>query len=412
MPDVPIAKVELALSTNPTAPPTWIDVSQWVQSFSINRGRQRELNSIQTGTAQILLDNRDRRFDPANTSSPYYPNILPMRRIRISAVWNGVAIPQFTGYVESWLQTYSGWADANVPLTASDGFKVLNLAQLNTTFNQERSNIRIGNVLTTIGWTVGGAQWTLGDPVLGILGSTTVLGPTGDRSLGVGLMQIQTSILSKTSALAHMQDVTTTENGVLFMNKTGQVQFIGRAASPSPSLATFGEQELLYTGLTFQFDDNLIFNDVRMTRLGGVEQVASDAPSQVNYFMRTISFSNTLHVIDNNAQSMASYLLNRYKQPFLEVVGMQLDGTADPSNLWPQILGREIGDVITVRRRPPGGGQPIEQVSAIQGISMAYSAQNNDWLAAWWLNATDQTRYWILGDPVMGLLGTTSQLFY
>jgi hypothetical protein len=31
------------------------------------------------------LDNLDRRFDPTYTSGAYYPNVLPMRRVRISS---------------------------------------------------------------------------------------------------------------------------------------------------------------------------------------------------------------------------------------------------------------------------------------------------------------------------------------
>jgi hypothetical protein len=411
--DFPSCKVEIAFATPPSNPPTWVDVTQWVQSFTIIRGRQRELNTIQTGTATVLLDNRDRRFDPSNTAGPYYPNVLPTRRIRISGTWLGVTTPQFTGFVDGWTQTWNGWADANVPLAASDGFKVLNFAQLNTSFVQERSDQRIGDVLSAIGWTIGGSQWVLGDVVLGLLGSTTILGPTGDRNLGVGTTQSQASILTQTSALTHMQDVAQTENGLLFMGKDGRVTFIGFNGGVATSIATFGEQELVYSNLTLAYDDNTLFNDIHVTRVGGIEQVSGDTAFQAAYFLRTLTFTNTLQISDSNALSLAGYLLDTYKQPFLEVIGMDLDGTADPTNLWPQILGREIGDLITVRRRPPGGGAMIQQVSMIQGIQVSYTAEGGNWLATWQLTAAvTKTPYWVLGDAVSGLLGSTTKLFF
>lgn len=409
----PDVKVEVSFTTNPAAPPTYVDITPWVQSFSISRGRQRELNTIQTGTATVLLDNRDRRFDPSNTASPYYPNVVPARRIRISGTWLGVTTPQFTGFIDGWPQTWNGWADANVPLTASDGFKALNFAQLNTSFLQERSDQRIGDVLTTIGWTAGGAQWVIGDVVLGLLGSTTILGPTGDRNLGIGTAQIQASTLSQVSALTHMQDVAQTENGLLFIGKDGRLTFLGFNGGVASSSATFGEQELVYSNLVLAYDDNTIWNDVHVTRVGGIEQVAGDTAFQAAYFLRTLTYTNTLHTEDTHALSLAGYLLDTYKQPFLEVIGMDLDGTADPNNLWPQILGRELGDIVTVRRRPPGGGAMIQQVSMIQGMQVSYTAEGGNWLASWQLTAAvTKTPYWVLGDTVNGVLGSTTKLFF
>lgn len=414
MADFPAAVVEIAFSTNPATAPTWVNVTQWVQSFNITRGRQRELNAIQTGTASVLLDNRDRRFDPSNTAGPYYPNVLPTRRIRISGQWNGVSTAQFNGFIDGWPQTWDGWSDANVPLTASDAFKVLNFAQLNNTFVQERSDTRIGDVLTAIGWNVGGAQWTLGDASLGVLGSTTVLGPTGDRNLGVGTAQIQASVLSQISALAHMQDVAATENGLLFVGKDGRITFVPFSGSTPASLATFGELELPYTSLVLQYDDNTIFNDIHITRVGGIEQVADDATSQADYFLRTLTLTNTLQINDSTALAMATYLLGTYKQPFLEVIGMDLDGTVNPTTLWPLILSLEIGNVVTVRRRPPGGGTMISQISQIQGQQTSYTANGGDWLVSWQLTAVNPTgqQFWVLGDATNGLLGTTTHLFY
>lgn len=56
------------------ASPTWSDISQWVQEINIKRGVSRvdsPLLRYEAGTAEILLDNRDRRFDPTHLGGPY-----------------------------------------------------------------------------------------------------------------------------------------------------------------------------------------------------------------------------------------------------------------------------------------------------------------------------------------------------
>jgi hypothetical protein len=60
------------------------DITEFVRGVETHRGAQRELERVEAGTATITLAN-DGRFTPFNTGSPYYPDVLPMRRIRILA---------------------------------------------------------------------------------------------------------------------------------------------------------------------------------------------------------------------------------------------------------------------------------------------------------------------------------------
>ena len=71
----------------PTTPVYGEDITAYAREASTHRGAQRELERIEAGTASVTLDNRDGRFTPLNTDSPYYPFILPMRRVRIGAEW-------------------------------------------------------------------------------------------------------------------------------------------------------------------------------------------------------------------------------------------------------------------------------------------------------------------------------------
>ena len=111
-------------------PVAWTDITDYVRSFSTRRGRNHELGKMQAGEASLTLDNRDRRFDPTNTASPYYPNVLPMRHCRISAATTATYV-LFRGFVEDWGQQWSGpnaagQGDATAEVHLVDAFSVLN----------------------------------------------------------------------------------------------------------------------------------------------------------------------------------------------------------------------------------------------------------------------------------------------
>ena len=129
----PLLVIEAGFGFGALADPvTWTDITKYVRSYSINRGRQHELNKFEAGTASITLDNRDGRFSPFNTSSPYYPNVLPSVPIRIRAVWNGLIWPRFRGNVESWTLKWPTALDSEIVVGCVDAMKALNLKRAST----------------------------------------------------------------------------------------------------------------------------------------------------------------------------------------------------------------------------------------------------------------------------------------
>jgi hypothetical protein len=103
----PNVQVEISFVSAPyTVSPTWVDVTDYVREVTVRRGRSDEFQEFDAGTATITLDNRDRRFDPLNTSSPYSPNVVPRRGIRITALntigGTTTSFRMFRGFVEGW----------------------------------------------------------------------------------------------------------------------------------------------------------------------------------------------------------------------------------------------------------------------------------------------------------------------
>lgn len=76
------------------------DGANALQTFSSGRGRQHELNTMEAATCQAQFHNGDGALDPANVDSSYYPNVRPLRRLRILRHENGVTHYVFDGLIE------------------------------------------------------------------------------------------------------------------------------------------------------------------------------------------------------------------------------------------------------------------------------------------------------------------------
>lgn len=91
MPSWPQVSFQVAFNTGGTSStvPYWTDLTSRLRgSWSAQQaGRQYELDQMQSGQLTVTLWNGDGALDPTNTSSPYSPNILPMRPCRLTATW-------------------------------------------------------------------------------------------------------------------------------------------------------------------------------------------------------------------------------------------------------------------------------------------------------------------------------------
>ena len=128
-------KVEIGFDSNPLdVSQSYTDVSAYVRNIETNRGRQHALDEFQTGTCSIVLSNLDDRFNPLNTSSPYYDaatgetKVKPFKKVRISAVYDSTTYRLYTGFITGYPESFGGQgSDSTVRVQAVDLFKLLNL---------------------------------------------------------------------------------------------------------------------------------------------------------------------------------------------------------------------------------------------------------------------------------------------
>jgi hypothetical protein len=131
----PTPIVEIAFDASPyDIFPTWTDVTSWVRSLSTDRGRSDDWDDFY-GTAQVVLNNRTRLFDPFFTSGTYYGKLLPRKQIRIRAQTTDGGSPVthdvFRGFISGWSPQWTdAGTDSTVTLSCFDALQLLGSEQL------------------------------------------------------------------------------------------------------------------------------------------------------------------------------------------------------------------------------------------------------------------------------------------
>lgn len=131
--------IEFSPTTNPAQTPVWVDITRDVRTVDISRGKQRQLDRYEAGRATIVLDNRDRAYDPTYTGSPFWTgtasNVVPMRMFRIRAQYGDATYYRFVGFATAIQQRYDqSNRDATCVVELEDAFKVFNLTDPSSPF--------------------------------------------------------------------------------------------------------------------------------------------------------------------------------------------------------------------------------------------------------------------------------------
>ncbi len=386
--------VQVAFNSDPfDAAPVWTDITRDVQNITIRRGRQTELARMEAGTATIRLKNAQGNYWPNNAGGLYFPNVLPGKKVRIMASYDSIGYYLYTGFAAGWPPKWlskTGGQNPIVSIKCVDLIKNLSNYDLNTVgYAQELSGTRVANVLDDIGW------------------------PAGLRAIDAGHELIQASgAIADEKAMTHLFLVQDSEYGTIYIAGKGDVVFEDRAhrfvAPHTVSQAIFGDDlgENYYADLAPEYDDEFIYNDIRITRDGGAQQVRADAASKAAYGTRTHSKTGLLMTTDPGALDMAGYKLRLYKDPVLRARSLKILGARDPDRLWPKVLGYDISTRITVRRNEAS----IDEDYFIEGVSHQIDVQKLTWKTSWQLsNATDQM-FWILGVAGYTELGLATHL--
>jgi len=342
------------------------DVSPYAQSISVNRGRADDFTNFNAGTFSVTLRNDDRRFDPTNTSSPYFnpttskSGVTPRRKVTLNC--QGVTV--YTGRITDIDIEYENnpQGTSSVTITAADDFALLATRYITTD-------------------TVPTQQLT-SERITAILDRSDVGYPAGQRDISTGIATVGTQqIDANTNALAYLQQVAEAEWGFFFVNASGSVAFRPRQTYSFTNIeAHFNDDgtNLPYQILEVIYGSEYLYNRVVITRDGGTAQIAEDAASQTEYGILTYSVDNMLFAADSQSLALAEYLRDTYSQPTF-----WFDQIATPANLISSanritLYGLEMGDQIELTRHFPNGTPlTVTEIYAIERIQHTITAQGH-----------------------------------
>jgi len=332
-----------------------VDVSDQVNYIKTQRGRNSLSDQFQTGTLSMRIIDQNGDFNPLNVSGPYYSLLTPMKKVQITASYNGTSYFLFSGFITSYVNTQPKDAQevAYTTITAVDAFRLANLAQITNVAGAtagDLSGTRINQILDEIDW------------------------PTTMRDVDAGLTYLQNDPGVIRTSLAAMQTVTDSEYGALYVAANGSFTFQDRTVTASsiagiPTVFKDDGTAISYANAAWLLNDALIFNSASVSKSGGTAQTASNAASIVKYFLHSYYLNDLLMLTDAEALDYARAYVASRAETTIRCDYLELD-LYTPNYNSGIIAAMELDffDPISVSTTQPGGSV-ITKTLQIFGVS-------------------------------------------
>jgi hypothetical protein len=351
--------------------------------LSVTRGKNRDLDRYSAGELTAVLNNENRDFDPLYSGSPYFGDIVPRREVRLTVD----SVRQFTGIIDDWNLIYDPDGQSKAQLIAADDFTLLARQAVTAgTATVQSSGERVEAVLD-----MPSVAWTKARDI-----------DTGASELGADVFE--------GNALEYLNKVSISEQGNLFISKSGALTFKGRldATPTSSSLITFADDGtgIPYTRVSVNYGTELLYNTVTVESGAGI-RTAINQTSRTVYGVSEESL-DTLVSTTAQLQNLADFTVQKYAEPEyrLETIGMNVN-TLSPAHKT-TVLGMELGDVVLLRFTPNNIGDPIEQYGQVIRLDSSITAERHDITIG--LASLDWT-FLVLDDSVFGTMGNNYLAF-
>ena len=374
----------VGILSDQTTPALVVDLTDITRQITIRRGRNITRDTYEAGTAIIRVYDNNGDFNPQNPSSPYYGQLTPLRKLRISAAYAGTTYYLFSGYTTDYTYSYDQAEQVGyVDISAADAFRLFNLAAVTAITGQsagQDTGTRINKILDTVDF------------------------PNGMRSIDTGNSLTQADPATSRTSLAAIQNVEVSEQGAFYITPEGNSIFKNRhntiASAGSTPIAFNQTGDIPYKNLVFAFDDKLIVNQSNVTRIGGVTQTYIDADSVATYFPHSITYTDLVVDTDAEAANIAAIYTATRSTTTIRIDAMTIDllDTAVPTGT---ILGMDYFTNVEISNIQPDGSTITKELQ-VQGVS--WDITPNRWLGTF-TTLEPITDGFIIGNSTYGVLG-------
>lgn len=366
-----------------------VDVSNQTIKAQIKMGYNLLQGKFQAGEATFRIVDPNGDFNPANSSSPYYGYLTPLRKVQFTATYLNNTYALFSGYIQSYNYSYPKDQEIGyVDLICADAFRLFNLAGITTVTNAtagQDTGTRINKILDQVSF------------------------PNSLRNIETGLSTVQADPATARTALAAIQNCEFSEQGAFYIDGAGNATFKNRSSVQEAVGTTSTKFANDGTGITYfninpVFDDKLIINQAIITRIGGSAQSASNAASVAKYFPHSVNYDNLVIQTDADALNIARAYVATRAETTLRVDSLTLDLTTPNYNAG--ILAALDFDYFTNIQVVNVGqdGSTIDKTLQIVGISHDITA--NSWRTTFTLSEPLVDAF-LIGNAQYGIIGTS-----
>jgi hypothetical protein len=331
-----------------------VDVSDRINFIQTSVGRNALFDQFQTGQLTLRIVDQNGDFNPTNPSSPYAGLITPMKKVSISATYNNVTYPLFSGFITSYVNTQPKDATevAYTTIQAVDAMRLAYNAQISTVAGSsagDLSGTRINQILDEIDW------------------------PASMRQIDPGQTTLQANPNNPTASLVAMQTVADSEYGAVYVDFSGSFVFKDRLTATetigsTPTVFADDGTGIPYANAAWKLDDTLIFNSAQVSRLGGSVQNAINQPSIDKYFIHSFNAQDLLMQTDAVALDYARAYVASRAETTIRCDAIELDlYTPNYDTGVVAALNLDFFDPITVITTQPGGSK-LEKTLQIFGV--------------------------------------------
>jgi hypothetical protein len=340
-----------------------VDVSNQINSISIQRGRNAQADQFQAGTLSLRIIDQNGDFNPQNVSGPYYNLLTPMRKVSITATSLGVVYPLFSGFITNFLTTQPNNSIDTLNYTtiqATDAMRLVQMAQITTVAGSTSGDLtgtRVNLILDEIAW------------------------PATMRDVDAGLTTVQANPDTATTALIACQKMELAEFGAFYVDANGSFVFQDRNLTASSIDATprvFNDNgtNLHYFNADWILNDVLVYNQASITKIGGTAQTSENAASVEKYFSHSYNQTQQMFLTDAQALDYAKTYIASRAETSIRCDSLILDLYYPDEPMVLAALELDFFDPITVSTTQPGGSV-LTKTLQIFGVS--YSITPNSW---------------------------------
>lgn len=361
----------------------WTSLGADPQAIAIARGRDDDLAFAQAGTCTIRLHDHTGKYSAVNAASSLYPSLRPRLPVRVQATYLGVTYGLFSGYLDR-CETDPDYGVQQATMQLTDLF-----ARLGT----------VKPVIASLGMTTTGAA------IGAILDNLSPL-PALPRDLDTGDALPDFAADGTATGLALIEGLLATARGVFFVNGSGVAVYDNRHArwqgARASSQATIaGTMRAVAPGT----DIATIRNTATVTRTGGAAQTYADSASAAEFDpLPYAALTSPYLASDNQARSLASYLVQQRKHPTPTARRVRL--LADEPSVRVPLLARDLGDRVTVTNALTGLGGDYHIEKLTHTIDVATMRHTCDWT----LSKRPATGPFLIGISTIG--STTDLITY